>query len=235
MPKQNDKPKKEEVTTAEMTAVGTSLQKDEVAQPKSAKSGVVEVNEGTLRELIQQNSEISNQNADLIAQVKMLSNALETTQGAVGMRPVLLDKKKETLLKVRTWNDKIFLGYENVGNEKRPRYVYSEYNPTTREQIEFCNIILRNDDGSIEKPLKVKYADFMLDSNIIELKQIKRIELEEEVVRQGIVPKKEFQSNGYGSYLTDVNVPVDVRTKNYSYLVKLEDDTELELPASALG
>lgn len=198
-------------------------------EPKEdKKAGVIEVNESTLRDLIKQNEELSKQ-------VQVLSNAVETNQNMQGMKPMVLNKKKDTFLKVKMWQDKVFLGYENVGQPNRPRYVYSEYNPTTREQIEFCNVILRNSDGTIEKPLKVRYVDFMRDCDVMELKQIKRIELDDTITTQGMVQKKDFASNGYGTFITDIHVPVEVVSKNYAFIVQLEDGTELELPESALA
>jgi hypothetical protein len=139
--------------------------------------------------------------------------------------------KKETLLKMRKWQDKYFIGFVNKGKENKPLYVYSEYNPQTREQVQFCDIIL---DGEKE-PVKLEYVEFLREAEKVLVKMKKKVELEDKITRQGMVQKKDFADNGYGMFETMVNVPVDVIEKQFAFVVELEDGRELEISQECIG
>jgi hypothetical protein len=185
------------------------------------KKNTIEVDASVLKELIEQNK-------------KLMSDVVDLQKNAVAQNPnqsnfngpeLLKTGKKETLLKMRKWNDKYFLGYENVGKPAKPVYVYSEYNALTRENVQFCNVILEGE----EKPIKLEYLEFLRESERVLVKMKKKIELEDKVTRQGFVQKKDFADNGYGMFETMVSVPVDVIEKQYSFVVELEDGRELEI------
>lgn len=187
------------------------------------KSDKIEVDADTLKELINQNKKFQQDIIDL----QKNAVAQNPNQGMEIMKTV----KKETLLKMRKWNDKYFVGFVNKGKENKPLYVYSEYNPQTREQIQFCDVIL---DGE-KDPIKLEYVEFLRESERVLVKMKKRIELEDKVTRQGFVQKKDFADNGYGMFETLVSVPIDVIEKQYAYVVELEDGRELEISQECIG
>lgn len=192
---------------------------DEV-KPKSNK---IEVDSETLRELISQNKKFQEDIIDL----KKNAVAQNPNQGL----ELFKTAKKETLLKMRKWQDKYFIGFANKGKENKPLYIYNEYNPQTREMVQFCDVIL---DGA-DEPVKLEYVEFLRESEKVLVKMKKKIELEDKVTRQGMVQKKDFADNGYGMFETMVNVPVDVIEKQYAFVVELEDGRELEISQECIG
>lgn len=190
---------------------------------KVPKPKTVEVNEDTLRELI-------NSNKALQEEVNVIKNSQATNQNNGGM---LLTRARNhgTTLKVRKWNGKLFLGYENVGKPNRPEYVYREWNAQSREFTEFCNLILKDE----KKPIKVNYIEWSRECEKLQWKMVKRIELDDHVIMQGLVYKKDFTDNGYGMVETTVQVPLEVIEKRCSYVVLNDEGEEMELPESAIG
>lgn len=180
----------------------------------------IEVDEALLRELIESNSKLQESNSRLQGMVDQLgSNAVATNPFQSVTR-----RNKEEFLQIRKFNDKYFLGYVNMGKPEKPLYIYKEYNPQTRENVEFCNIIL---DGEKE-PLKIEYTTFIRESVLVFVKK-KAERVEEEIVTQGVVQKKDFAENGYGMFETMVQVPVEVIYKKKTFTVELEDGRELEV------
>jgi len=165
---------------------------------------------------------------------QLQSNAVTTQQGMIPA--TARSKKKESITKLKKWNDKYVVGHQNVGTAKRPVYVYSEYNQVSRESVMFINIILLNEKGVEEKPLKVEYSRFILESVPELVKILEKIEGEPHVLTQGMTYKKDFVENGYGMMETTVQVPMDVTTNRYSYKVLLEDGvTELVVNERVIG
>lgn len=191
-------------------------------EPK-VKTDKIEVDADTLKELIAQNK-------------KFQQDIIDLQKNAVAQNPnqgleMMKTGKKETLLKMRKWQDHYFIGFVNKGKENKTLYVYSEYNPQTREQVQFCDVIL---DG-VKDPIKLEYVEFLRESERVLVKMKKRIELEDKVTRQGFVQKKDFADNGYGMFETMVQVPIDVIEKQYAYVVELEDGRELEISQECIG
>lgn len=204
------------------------VKKTEEATNKAEKAEKVEVDAGLLKELIESNRRLQESNSKLEGMVDQLNaNAVATSPQN---NTTVMRRNKDYFLNMRMWEGKYFLGYENVGTEKRPLYIYSEYNPQTRESVQYCNIIL---DG-VEKPIKVEYVRFVRDSEIVKVKQLSKSE-HEEVVVQGSVQKKDFAENGYGMFETMVTVPMEVIYKKYTYKVLLEDGRELEIDEKCLA
>lgn len=205
---------------------GTEVIKENVTKstiPTQPKSDKIEVDADTLKELINQNK-------------KFQQDIIDLQKNAVAQNPnqgmeIMKTAKKETLLKMRKWQDKYFIGFVNKGKENKPLYVYSEYNPQTREQVQFCDVIL---DG-VKEPIKLEYVEFLRESERVLVKMKKKIELEDKVTRQGFVQKKDFADNGYGMFETMVKVPIDVIEKNYAFVVELEDGRELEISQECIG
>lgn len=196
--------------------------KTTTTEPK-VKNDKIEVDADTLKELIAQNK-------------KFQQDIIDLQKNAVAQNPnqgleIMKTAKKETLLKMRKWQDKYFIGFVNKGKENKPLYIYSEYNPQTREQVQFCDVIL---DGEKE-PVKLEYVEFLRESEKVLVKMKRKIELEDKITRQGFVQKKDFADNGYGMFETMVQVPIDVIEKQYAYVVELEDGRELEISQECIG
>lgn len=211
------------VEEKEIKAGAETTPKEVKTTPKEENSdGMVKVDPNVLKELIAQNKEFQ-------------KSIIELQKNAVAQTPntgttMMKTSNKETLIKIKYWNGKLFLGYENVGTEKKPVYVYSEYNALTRENIQFCNVILEGED----KPLKLTYVDFLRESEKVLVKLKKKIEMEDKITNQGFIQKKDFAENGYGMFETMVQVPVEVIEKQYAYVVELENGSEVELPEQAI-
>jgi len=193
------------------------------APVKEVKTDKIEVDADTLKELINQNK-------------KFQQDIIDLQKNAVAQNPnqgmeLMKTAKKETLLKMRKWQDKYVIGFVNKGKDSKPLYVYNEYNPQTHEMVQFCDVIL---DGQ-KDPVKLEYVEFLRESERVLVKMKKKIELEDKITRQGFVQKKDFADNGYGMFETMVQVPVDVIEKQYAFVVELEDGRELEVTQECIG
>jgi len=180
----------------------------------------IEVSESVLKDLIASNK-------DYQARIdKLESNAVATNGGISAFNnPMMMKKNKETFIRMKKWDDKYCIGYENVGKPNKPIYVYNEYNPQTREMVQFCNVIIEGE----EKPLKLEYIVFLREAESVLVKMKQKIELEDKITNQGMVYKKDFAENGYGMFETMMQVPVDIIEKQYKYVVELEDGRALEI------
>lgn len=187
----------------------------------------ITVSKSMLQKLIDQNEAFA---ADI---VDLKKNAVAQNPNQTGFNGPEMMKtgKKETLLKMRKWQDKYFVGFANKGKDNKPLYIYSEYNPQTREMVQFCDVILEGE----KDPIKLEYVEFLREAERVLVKMKKRIELEDKVTRQGFVQKKDFADNGYGMFETMVSVPVDVIEKQFAYVVELEDGRELEVTQECIG
>jgi len=189
-------------------------------EPKTARK--IEVDADKLQKILEDNETFKRQIGEL------QSNAVTTNMNPNQIRT----KKKETFLKLRRWNNSIVVAWENVGKENKPVYVYSEYNPQTRENIQFINLIIK---GRENKPEKVEYLTYLRDSEPTFCKLLKTIKEDDEVITQGMVYKKDFVENGYGMFETTVQVPVEVTIAHNSYTVLLEDGEELTISDRFVG
>jgi hypothetical protein len=146
--------------------------------------------------------------------------------------PMVRNKAKETLIKMRMWEGEYVIGWVNISrNEKRPQYISSEYNPQTRETTLFINLILLGKD----KPVKVEYLNYLRESEQVWVKQVRKIQEESEIVSQGVVRKKEFAQNGYGMFETQVEVDVESITEHFSYEVLLETGDKITVDSRFIG
>ena len=196
-------------------------------EPTTKKTNSIPVDRDQLAQILRENEEIKLQ----IAQLQ--SNAVSTQQGGNPM--VVRTKKKETLVKLRRWDNKYVVEWENVGTEKKPVYVYNEYNPQTRDNIQFINVIMLDNKGEKMKPVKLEYLRYLQESEPVFVKLLQKIEEDPEIVIQGMVYKKDFVENGYGMFETTVQVPVEVITQRFSLKVQLEDGQELTVSERFVG
>lgn len=195
-------------------------------QAKGTKDNKISVDREMLAEILRDNETFKLQ----ISQLQ--SNAVSTQPG----NPMMVrNRKKETLIKLRRWNDQYVVGWVNKAT--RPGkfvWVTKETDPQTRETKEFIEIILRGDNGK-ESVLKLDYLDYLQNSEPVFVKLLRKIEEEEEVINQGRVFKKDFVENGYGMFETTVQVPVEVVIPHYKYVVELEEGGELEISDRFVG
>lgn len=185
----------------------------EVSAPATPKAKTIEVSEETLRKLIDSNEKMS-------SKIEALESNAVATQPTNGM--VIRKKTTESDIKVRKWNDKYVVGMVNIGNEKRPRYVYDIIDKETKRAIQYCNLIL--EDGEIVEG--VVDIDFRRDAETEIARVVSKVE-HEDVKEYGYISKKDMAENGYGMFETMVLVPVEVTEKSWTYKVKVPDREDL--------
>jgi hypothetical protein len=174
------------------------------------KKKTIEVDEGILRELIESNK-LLQQTVDQLG-----SNAVATANNGIQVRR----KTREYDYTLRKWDGKIVLGYENMGTDKRPLYVYNIYDSALRQNVQFVNLLLL---GEKEPVKQVDYITFLRDAERVKARKISQVE-HEDVKEYGMIPKKEMAENGYGMFETMVMVPVEVTSKTYTVTLKLPED-----------
>jgi len=191
------------------------LKKKEVAsenkeeEDKKPAGKKIEVDADLLKQLLQELKETK-------ATVEQLSsNAVAQSPGLQVRR-----KTRDFDYKVRKWEGKIVLGYENVGTEKRPLEIYLVYNKETRKEEQFVNLILKD----VAKPVvKVPYNHFLQDGEKIVCRLISKV-VHEEVKESGMIHKKEMAENGYGMFETMVLVPIEETSESFTGTLKLPED-----------
>lgn len=196
--------------------ISAGVEKDtasKVSAPAVEKSKKIEVDESILQQLMDSNRKME-------AQIEALSSNAVATNANNGM--AVRRKVKEDAIRLRKWNDKYVIGMVNVGNEKRPRYVYDVIDKDTKKAVQFCNLIL--EDGEIVEG--VIDIDFRRDAETVPgCTVISKVE-HEDVKEYGFIPKKEMAENGYGMFETMVLVPVEVVSKTFTFTVKVPDRDE---------
>jgi len=195
------------------------MAKEETKIPKEEKA-TVEVDKNLLQELIDSNKTLQ-------LQVNALNqNAVATEVN----KPILQKKKNEKDVGIRVFRKKIVVGWENVGTAERPEYVYSEYDDSLKDFVQYINLFFINE----EKALKVRYTDYLRDSEKVWARVLKETHTEE-VQTQGYVQKTELTDNGYGMMTTQVVVPLDVTIKNTVFTVQLKDGQEIDISEKFIG
>lgn len=201
---------------------------DNIHSPTSKPAGntnrkeTIEIDRNQLDSILTQLEEQS----VLIGQLQ--SNAV-STQGH--MPTMVRNKKKDTMIKLRKWDDKYVVGWINKGKANKPLFVVNEYNPQTRETVQFIEILLHG----VAEPLRLEYLQYLRDAEPVFVKLLAKIVEEEEVIEQGMVYKKDFVENGYGMFETTVRVPVEIVIPHYSYKLLLEDGEELVISDRFVG
>lgn len=184
---------------------------EEVTEKAPAtKKDTIEVSAGLLQELIDSNKELQKK-VDLLD-----SNAVATNPNGIQVRK----KTREFDYFLRKWEGKIVVGFENVGTEKRPLYVYNIYDKDTRKDVQYVNLVLKDTDEVVKE---VNYVDFLRYADKIKTRKISQVE-REIVTEHGMIPKKEMAENGYGMFETTVMVPVEVTEKLYTMTLQLPED-----------
>ena len=208
MAKDKDEIKKNEGLLA--GSEGAGPEKGTSIPPEKPEKGPkkIEINEDTLRELIESNK-VLKQTVDQLS-----SNAVAQSPGLQVRR-----KTRDFDYFLRKWEDQIVLAFANKGTEKRPQYVYSIYNTNTRLQEQFVDLVLKN--GTIVE--KIDYITFLRDAEKVKARMISKVE-HEDIKEYGMIPKKEMAENGYGMYETMTLIPVEVVTKTYTMKLQLPED-----------
>ena len=176
-------------------------------KPKGGKK--IEVDADDLRELIKSNKELK-EKVD-----RLDSNAVATSPNIQVRR-----KQRDFDYTVRKWDNKIVLGLENMGTEKRPLFVYDVYDSVSRKNVQFINLILKGEKETVKK---IDYITFLRDAEKVKARMISKEE-REDVKEYGMIPKREMAENGYGMYETMVMIPVEVVSKSYEITLKLPED-----------
>lgn len=159
--------------------------------------------------------------AELVQANKALTQRLNDLEQ--GKRPVL-HKATEHTVRLRKVDGHVVLGYENRHpNPAKSLYVYDEWSDVEKEKIQFVNLIL---DG-VKEPKKMRYVDFLNESERVDAKIIKKHEMDLPPIIQGYVNKREFDGK-YGMIEKDYLVPVEIHMKQYTYDVELTDGTKME-------
>lgn len=193
----------------------------------------IEVSEDLIRELIEQNKSKDGLIDRLTTDIEQLKANSVANANQTGL-PRILKRNKDSFVGILRYNNKYFVGYENKGTEVKPLYIYKEYDEKAREQIEKCHVILVDENGKENKPLKVNYVDFLRDAEKV-LVKVKQKKTDEVIQEQGTVFKKDFTDNGYGMFETTVQVPVEVISERNTYVVELENGNEIELPENVIN
>lgn len=210
-------------TVLEIQSSTAEKDKEEEKSPKISSEKDIVVDKDVLKSLIRQNEEFKKQISDLQKNAVATDNITST---------MMKTSSKETLVHIRMLKNKVVTGFQNVGSDKYPSYVYPEYNPLTRQEIQFCNVIL---EDNVENPIKMEYLQFLRESDRVIVKVKEKIELPDLIINQGYVQKSDFANNGYGMFKTMVQVPVDVVKKVYSYKVETEDGRILSLSENCIN
>jgi hypothetical protein len=172
------------------------------------------MNPEEIKEILANQREIMSQNAKLAQENLELKGLI---QGDNQENTRIVRRITERLVEVRFVNNKVVVGFKNIGTQSRPQYVYSKPDPKNpRETIEFVDIIL--EDKTV---LTVDYREFRRESAKAKCKVLKTEE-NEWVMNQGMVRKKEVEE--YSSIELDMDVPLDVVGKTRFYTVQIPQD-----------
>lgn len=176
------------------------------AKSTESKGKKIEVSETDLKELIEQNKALVDENKGLNERI----TAIET-----GVPPVL-QKVKERTCRLRVVDGKVVLGWTD-------KKVYSEYSKDRREDMLYIDLLLQG----ASKPKKMEYLNFLNNSERIIVKIIK---VDDEPIEKvdSFVNKKEYNGD-FGMNETDVRVPVEVNSVHKTYTVELPDGSHEEI------
>lgn len=118
----------------------------------------------------------------------------------------------------------------NKGDEKAPRYTYESPDPIDpRQTILYTDVIVRNEDGSNSKPIKIKYSD--LQNAVYEDCKVTATKVEEHVAKHGWTDRVEVPGDEYNMKATGERVPLDVVTQSRTLVVTLPNGSSLEIDA----
>jgi hypothetical protein len=160
------------------------------------------------RLIIKQNEELRQKNAELTALV---------TPDA-GSTSRVLRQVTDRYVEVRLVDGKVVLGYQNVGSETRPSYIYQKPDPKDPKQmLDYVNLILEGE----EKPFSIDYKQFRTESDQARCKVVESKEIPWRIT-QGMVKKKEV--DGYSTIEVDFDVPLDVLGVTRLFVVEIPKD-----------
>jgi len=116
----------------------------------------IEVSEEMLKELIEDNRKkdgLLNQLAEDMEKMRQ-NSASESSKAGL---PRIVRKNSEMFVGLLKYDNKYFVGYVNKGTERKPTYVYPEYDERMREIVQKCDVILLGEDNKPLKPIKLNY------------------------------------------------------------------------------
>jgi len=171
---------------------------------------------------------ILNANEDMARRLGQLESNASLNSNTPTMRT---KGTKEKLVKLRRWNGDLVIGWKNMGTEKKPLYIVSEYDKERRMNVEYRFVLLKNNP---EKAIKVENLVFLQESETVLCKET-GLEKKEIVTTHGSVFKKDFVQNGYGMFETQVEVPLEVVEHELFHTVVLEDGEEFTISGRFVG
>ena len=177
----------------------------------------IEVNESTLREIVEANV--------------ILRKQVEANNAGAGR---VLKRTREHTVRIRRVEDCYVIGWVNHarpdvdGVLRKTKFVYTKIDPEDpkREPVEYMDLILLGDDGKQkEEPLTMKYLDFLRETDSVQVK-IKEKKREEQYEEKGMVKKKVWDEKSNMPMETDMYVPLEVVSDEVQFVVDLPNAGE---------
>jgi hypothetical protein len=197
------------------------MAKEELETKATKNEEKVEVSKEVLEQLI-------NANKTMIADIAELKKSASATSNPNNQRILKTPKSKE--IGIREYNKKIVVGWENIGTEDAPEYVYSEYDEKKREFVQYINLFYHGE----KKAEKTQYVQYLRNSRKVWFTVKKEVENSPLIQEQGFVQQKQLADNGYGMMLTDVIVPLEVITRSKTFVVDIGGE-EVEIHEKFVG
>jgi len=154
----------------------------------------------------------------LMKQVAELSQQVKNNAKGV----VNVERTKEHICNVRTWEGKIVVNTTKSWNEK----VQGE-----KDKVPFIGLYLRGEN----EPVKVRLLDFSQDCRYIEGCVIKEVLNKPVVEEKGTVEMSQTKYEEFKTIGTGLRVPLRVESEVKSYVVVLPTGEEITLPDEAIN
>lgn len=126
--------------------------------------------------------------------------------------------------RLRVVDDRVVIGFKNIGSKRKPRFVYEKQDPSNpKNVINYVDIILEKIGDEEEKVISVKHEDFLEESEIVKAK-ILHIQDKEWDINQGETVKKEL--NGFS--MVELDFTVDMKVKGVTKIYTLQLPSEFD-------
>jgi len=145
----------------------------------------------------------------------------ELRSRGVEQTPRIAKKIKDYYCNLRRYQGEIVVDFASQ--------IYNEWDERKREFVLYFDLKLQS--GKVVK--KVKYLDFVSNSEKVKVKILKE-SFEEKSTVEAMIQQKEPEGE-FGTIITDVLVPVESIEKVFTYTVELEGGETLELNQSAIN
>lgn len=146
----------------------------------------------------------------LIEQIQTLSKEVKNIKGGV----VELSHTKNHVVRLRTWNGALVLGFSKSWQVK---------DPVTKEVRAMINLTVEDEDKLVE----VELVEFMRNSSFVDASVLQKRLIDEGVKEEGLVEVKNVAD--YSTSGTGVKIMSKTTTPVYTLDLKLEDGRELSI------